>query len=157
METRNAPASTATPADTGPRTIPLTGLFSQMLGVWYPRHYVVAAIDAAEGPIAMNDLLAAGFGRNAVYLRDSASLREIRAQIRAQRTPLQRAGAALSLVFSDEGAVAQEYFDELEQGGSRLAMLCPEPKLVDDARRIPKAHGARHIRYYGDTTITDLP
>lgn len=57
--------------------IELTGLFAQLLGVWYPRNYVVAAIDAAEGPKAVNDLLSAGFGSNSVYLRDSGRVSEI--------------------------------------------------------------------------------
>jgi len=156
MKIQSMPASTETTADTGPRTIPLVGLFSQLLGVWYPRHYVVSAVDAAEGPTATDDLLSAGFGHNVVYLRDSTSVGEIHEQIRAQRTPLERAGAALSHAFSDEGAMAEEYFEEARRGASLLAVLCPEPRLVDDARRILKAHGARHLRYYGDTTVTDL-
>jgi hypothetical protein len=156
METRHIRPSPEPTADIGPRTIPLTGLFSQMLGVWYPRHYVVSAIDAAEGLRALEDLLAAGFGRNGIYLRDSASVREIQRQIRAQRTPLQQAGAAFARAVSDEGVMAEEYFEEARQGASLLAVLCPESKLVDDARRVLKAHGARHLRYYGETTITDL-
>jgi hypothetical protein len=35
-------------------------------------------------------------------------------------------------------------------------MLAPEPRLVEEARRILATHGARHIRFYGDTSVTDL-
>ena len=50
--------------------IDLNGVFAQMLGVWYPKDYVVAALDAADGQPAVDDLLAAGFGSNAVHLHD---------------------------------------------------------------------------------------
>ncbi len=136
--------------------IKLTGLFAQLLGVWYPMNYVVAAIDAAEGPKAVNDLLSAGFGSNSVYLRDSDRVSEIRAAIYEQRTPLERAGAALSRALTDEGIMSKEYFDEAKEGASLIAVLCPERRLIDEAHQVLRAHGARRIRYYGAHTITDL-
>jgi hypothetical protein len=71
----------------GPPTTPYAGVFAQLLGAWYPKHYVIAALDAAEGPPEMEDLFAAGFGRKAVYRHDSADMRAVRRQIVEGRSP----------------------------------------------------------------------
>jgi hypothetical protein len=136
--------------------IELKGLYAMMLGVWYPRNYIVAAIDPADGAAAVKALLSAGFGGNAVHLHDGARIGQIRAAIYEQRTPLQRAGADVSRALTDEGLMSQEYFEEAEAGASLIAVLAPEPRLVTEARRILAAHGARRMRFYGDLTITDL-
>jgi hypothetical protein len=136
--------------------IELTGLFAMMLGVWYPRNYVVAAIAPAEGAKAEQALLAAGFGSNAVRLESGARVLAIREAIKAQRTPLQRAAVSVSAAVTDEGLMSRQYFEEAEAGASVIAVLAPEPRLVTAAREILASHGARHIRFYGDKTITDL-
>jgi hypothetical protein len=136
--------------------IELNGLFAQMLGVWYPKDYIVAAIDPAEGPAVVEALLAAGFGRNAVHLHNSARVCQTGAAIYEQRTPLQRAGAAISRAITDEGLMAQEYFEEAKSGASLIAVRASEPPLVDEARQILAAHRARRMRFYGDRSITDL-
>jgi hypothetical protein len=146
-------AKTSTPPS---QRIELSGLFAQMLGVWYPKDYVVAAIDAADGPAAVEALLAAGFGSNAAHLHNSARVCQIGAAIYEQRTPMQRAGAAFSRAVTDEGLMAQEYFEEAKAGASLIAVRASEPPLADEARRILAAHGARRMRFYGDRTITDL-
>jgi hypothetical protein len=148
---RAAEASTA-----ASERIELKGLFTMMLGVWYPRNYIVAAIDPTDGAAAVEALLSAGFGSNSVRLEDSASVRRIRAAIYEQRTPLQRAAATVSRTLTDEGMMSQEYFDEAEAEASLIAVLAPEPRLVTQARQILASHGARHMRFYGDHTITDL-
>jgi hypothetical protein len=101
-------------------------------------------------------LLSAGFGSNSVLLHDSAGVCQIRAAIYEQRTPLQRAAATLSRTLTDEGLMSQEYFEEAEAGASLIAVLAPEPRLLTEARQILASHGARHMRFYGDKTITDL-
>jgi hypothetical protein len=136
--------------------IELTGLFAMMLGVWYPRNYVVAAIAPAEGAKAEQALLAAGFGSNAVRLESGARVLAIREAIKAQRTPLQRAAVSVSAAVTDEGLMSRQYFEEAEAGASVIAVLAPEPRLVTAAREILASHGARHIRFYDDKTITDL-
>jgi hypothetical protein len=77
-------------------TVELTGLFAMLLGVWYPKNYILAAIDATEVPAAMKELLSAGFGSNSLRLEDSVRVGQIRAAISEQRTPLQRAAATVS-------------------------------------------------------------
>jgi hypothetical protein len=144
--------TTAAPA----HGIELTGLFAQMLGVWYPSNYVVAAIDPGAGAAAAEALMAAGFGGNAIHLHDSETVCRATAAIYEQRTPVQRAGASFTRALTDEGLMAQDYFDEAKAGASVLAVLAPEPRLVEEARRILATHGARHIRFYGDTSVTDL-
>lgn len=150
---RGRTAETSTAA---PETIELKGLFAMMLGVWYPKNYILAAIDPTEGAAAVEDLLSAGFGRNSVRLEDNARVAQIRAAITEQRTPLQRAAATVSRTLTDEGLMSQQYFDEAKAGASLIAVLAPEPRLLTEARQILVSHGARHMRFYGDKTITDL-
>jgi L-aminopeptidase/D-esterase-like protein len=101
-------------------------------------------------------LLAGGFGSNSVRLEGGARVGQIRAAIYEQRTPLERAAAAVSRALTDEGLMSQEYFEEAEAGASLIAVLAPEQRLVTEARRILAAHGARHMRFYDDNCITDL-
>jgi hypothetical protein len=136
--------------------VELKGLFTMMLGVWYPRNSVLAAIDPTEGAAAEKALLSAGFGSNSVSLESGDRVGQIRAAIYEQRTPMQRAGAAVSRALTDEGLMSQEYFKEADAGASLIAVLAPEARLVTEARQILASHGARHMRFYGDTTITDL-
>lgn len=136
--------------------VALEGLYAQMLGVWYPRGYLVAAIDPTQGTAAVKALLSAGFDGDAVHLSDGARIGQIRASIYAQRTPMQRAAASVSRALTDEGLMSQEYFEEAEAGASLIAVLAPEPRLVTEARRILAASGARHMRFYDDKCITDL-
>lgn len=146
VETSTAPA----------QRIELNGLFAQMLGVWYPKDYIVASMDAAEGSAAVKALLEAGFGSNAVHLHGSARVCQNLAAIYEQRTPLQRAGATLGRAVTDEGIMAQEYFEDAKAGASLIAVRASEPRLAEEARQILAAHGARRMRFYGDRTITDL-
>jgi hypothetical protein len=151
-ESGRATETSTTPSE----RVELKGLFTMMLGVWYPRNYVLAAIDPTEGAAAVKALLSAGFGSNSVRLESGARVGQIRAAITEQRTPMQRAAAAVSRALTDEGLMSQEYFKEAEAGASLIAVLAPEPRLVTEAQQILASHGARHMRFYGDTTITDL-
>jgi hypothetical protein len=148
--------SAAESSTAAPERIELKGLFTMMLGVWYPRDYILAAIDPREGAAAVKALLAAGFGSNSVRLEDGARVGQIRAAIYEQRTPLQRAAVSVSRALTDEGLMSQEYFEEAEAGASLIAVLAPEPRLLTEARQILAAHGARHMRFYDDKCITDL-
>jgi hypothetical protein len=139
-----------------PVTIPLVGVFAQMLGAWYPRDYLVATIAPGDGPGAVQALIAAGFGANAVELHDSARVCQIGATIYAQRTPIQRAGAAVSREITDEGLLSQEYIGDAKRGRSIISVRCPEESLVEQAREILDAHGAQRMRYYGAQSITAL-
>ena len=136
--------------------IELNGVFAQMLGVWYPKDYIVAALDAAAGEAAVHQLLEAGFGANAVHLHESARVLQNAATIYDQRSPLQRAGAAFTGAVTDEGLLSQEYVDEATAGASLLAVRAPEPHLAEQARTILAAHGARRMRFYGDRSIIAL-
>jgi len=150
---RGQAADTAT-AESG--KVELHGFFTQMLGVWYPLHYILAAIDPGDGAAAVEALLSAGFGRNSVRLTEGARVAQIREAIHEQRTRLQRAAASVSRALTDEGLMSEEYFEEAAAGASLIAVLAPEPQLAEEARRILAAHGARHMRFYDDKVITDL-
>jgi hypothetical protein len=148
--------SAAEGSTAAPERIELKGLFAMMLGVWYPKNYILAAIDPPQGAAAVKALLSAGFGGNAVSLEDGARVGQIRAAIYDQRTPMQRAAASVSRALTDEGLMSQDYFEEAETGASLIAVLAPEPRLVTEAQQILAAHGARHMRFYDDKCITDL-
>ena len=150
---RGRVAETSTAAS---ERVELKGLFAMMLGVWYPKNYILAAIDAADGAAAVKALLSAGFGSNSVRLDDGARVGQIRAAIYEQRTPMQRTAATVSRTLTDEGLMSQEYFEAAEAGASLIAVLAPEPRLVTEAQQILASHGARHMKFYGDKTITDL-
>ncbi|HEX6107284.1 MAG TPA: hypothetical protein VFZ26_16980 [Gemmatimonadales bacterium] len=136
--------------------VELEGLFSMMLGVWYPRNYILAAIAPTAGAAAVKALRAAGLGGSSVRLEDGVRVGRIRAAIYEQRTPLQRAAAAVSRALTDEGLMSQEYFEAAEAGASLIAVFAPEPRLVGEARKVLAAHGARLMRFYDDKCITDL-
>ena len=87
---------------TAPERVEFKGLFAMMLGVWYPKNYILAAIDAADGAAAVKALLSAGFGSNSVRLDDGARVGQIRAAIYEQRTPMQRTAATVSRTLTDE-------------------------------------------------------
>ena len=86
-----------------PVTIPLVGVFAQLLGAWYPKDYLVASIAPVDGPQVVQALIAGGFGADSVELHDSARVCQIGAAIYAQPTPIQRAGAAVARAITDEG------------------------------------------------------
>ena len=136
--------------------IELNGVFAQMLGVWYPRDYIVAALDRADGEAAVEDLLTAGFGGNAIHLHESERVLHNAATIYDQRSSLQRAGAAFSGAVTDEGLLSREYLDEATAGASLLAVRASEPPLAEEVRRILASHGARRMRFYGDRSIIAL-
>jgi hypothetical protein len=143
--------------DTRTHAIELRGVFAHILGVWYPRDHVVAAIDAAQGSKAVKALLAAGFGANAVHLHASERVLQSQAKISRRQNKLERDSVALARAVTDDGLMAEEYLEEAKAGASVIAVLAPEPRLSREAARILAAHGARRIRFYGNTTITDLP
>lgn len=146
----------AAPAAAQPEKIELRGLFATMLGVWYPKDYLVSAIDPGKGPAAVEGLRAAGFGDNAIHLHDSATVCRNVEAIDKQKTVLERAKSSIAQALTDEGMMSQEYFDEAKAGASLLAVMAPDPRLMEQARRILASHGARRMRYYDDRTITDL-
>jgi hypothetical protein len=79
--------------------------------------------------------------RDWIRLEGGARVGQIRAAIYEQRTPLQRAAAAVSGALTDEGLMSQEYFEAAEAGASLIAVLAPERPLVNEAGHILAAHG----------------
>ena len=134
----------------------LNGMFARMLGVWYPRDFVVAALDAGAGPGAVDDLLAAGVGDDHIHLHDSLRILGSVAAIHGGGTRLQQEGGSFTGALSDEGLLRQEYLDEAGAGASLIAVRAAEPAQVDQVRRILAARGARGIRLYGDGSVTAL-
>jgi hypothetical protein len=136
--------------------VELNGIFARMLGVWYPKDYVVAAIDARAGDAAVQDLLAGGFGGPDIHLHDSLRVLGSIAATTGEGTRLQRDGAAFTGALSDEALLRQEYLDEAGAGASLIAVRAAAPAQVDRVRGILAARGARGIRLYGDGSVTEL-
>ena len=134
----------------------LNVVFARMLGVWYPKDYVVAALDAGAGQSAVEDLLAAGIGGDGIHLHDSSRVLGSVAAIHGRGTRLQRDGASFTGALSDEGLLRQEYLDEAAAGASLIAVRAAEPGQMDQVSRILAARGARGIRFYGDGSVTAL-
>jgi hypothetical protein len=134
----------------------LNGMFARMLGVWYPKDYVVAAIDARAGEAAVQDLLAGGFVGDDIHLHDSLRVLGSVAAIYGMGTRLQRDGAPFTGALSDEGLLRQEYLDEAGAGASLIAVRAAAPALVEQVRGILATRGARGIRLYGDGSVTGL-
>ena len=134
----------------------LNGMFARMLGVWYPKDYIVAALDAGAGRSAVEDLLAAGIAGEGIHLHDSLRVLGSVAAIHGRGTRLQRDGASFTGALSDEGLLRQEYLDEAGAGASLIAVRAAEPAQVNQVTRILAARGARGIRFYGDGSVTAL-
>ena len=134
----------------------LNGMFARMLGVWYPKGYVVAALDAGAGAAALEALLAAGVAAEGIHLHDSPQVLGSVQATHDRGTRLQRDGATFTGALSDEGLLRQEYLDEAGAGASLIAVLAAEPAQVDQVRRILAAQGARGIRFYDDGFVTAL-
>ena len=136
--------------------VELNGVFARMLGVWYPKGYVVAALDAGAGVAAVEALLAAGVAGDGIHLHDSLQVLGSVATIPGRGTRLQRDGATFTGALSDEGLLRQEYLDEAGAGASLIAVRAAEPARVEQVGRILAARAARGIRYYGDGYVTAL-
>ena len=134
----------------------LNAMFARMLGVWYPKDYVVAALDAGAGRPAVDDLLAAGIGEDSIHLHDSPRVLVRVAAIHDRGTRRRRDGAAFTGALSDEGLLRQEYLDEATAGASLIAVRAAEAGQVEQVRRVLAARGARGIRFYGDGSVIAL-
>jgi hypothetical protein len=142
--------------DGTPVGLELNAMFARMLGVWYPKDYVVAAIDAVAGGAAVQELLGCGFGADAVHLHESVQVLGSVAANQGRGTRLQRNGAAFTGALSDEGLLRQEYLDEAGAGASLIAVRAAGPAQVERVREILTGRGARGIRFYGDGSVTAL-
>jgi hypothetical protein len=134
----------------------LNGMFARMLGVWYPTDYIVAALDAAAGRGAVEDLLEAGLDEEAIHLHDSLRVLGSVSANHRRGTRLQQDGAPFTGALSDEGLLRQEYLDEAGAGASLIAVRAVEPAQVERVRLILAGRGARGIRLYGDGSVTVL-
>jgi hypothetical protein len=138
MTKRGSAAESSTAAS---ERIELKGLYAMMLGVWYPRNYIVAAIDPTQGAAALKALLSAGFGSNSVRLEDGARVGQIRAAIYEQRTPLQRATVPRSMRGSPAGAEGSTSRRASSPAWRTSGRICGP-----SSRRAPRPGCARHSR-----------
>jgi len=124
------------------------------LGFYYPKHYVVAAIDdPSQASRALAALQAAGFTDVEAELCPGADfLENYRGFVDGQNL-LQRASR---LFPAEEEAAVKEYLAEAEAGASFVTVHAPEREHRARAHEILKAHGGHAMRYYDDTVITDL-
>ncbi len=127
---------------------------SVALGTYYPRHYVVAAIDdPSQAAAALADLRAAGFSEAVAEICPGPTFLANWRDFAGHRTLLQRAA---DLFPAEEQAAVEEYMAEAERGASFVTVHAPGPAERDRARMILHDRGGHAMRYYGDHTIADL-
>lgn len=119
----------------------------------YPRDDIVAVIDdQAQAERAVQALKDAGVAANDVDLLDPSFILESNQDLARHRGPLGRLAAALG----DEGGYMKLDLAEAEQGHWIAVVHAPRPADIERVRRVLAAHGARNMRHYGQTTMTDL-
>ena len=124
------------------------------LGTYYPRHYVVAAIDdPARASQALAALREAGFDDAAAELCPGPQFVKNWQDFLAHRSLRERVEG---LFPAEERQAVEEYLAEAERGASFVTVHAPERERRERARELLKANGGHAMRYYGDNTITDL-
>lgn len=124
------------------------------LGTYYPRHYIVAVIDDPSVAARARDALSGdGFAEANVELCPGPDF------VKNWNDYLGHRGivARLADLFpAEEHEAITEYLGEANNGASFVMVHTPEHAGRDRARDILREYGAHGMRYYGDTTITEL-
>jgi hypothetical protein len=124
------------------------------LGTYYPKHYVVAAVDdPARASQALAALREAGFSDAAAELCPGPEFMKNYREFVEGRGLLERLEG---LFPSEERVAVAEYLAEAEGGASFVTVHAPQREERDRARDLLKANGGHAMRYYGENTIVDL-
>lgn len=123
------------------------------LGTYYPKDYVVAAVDdPGQATAALAALEAEGFAASAQICPGEQFLANWK-DFSAGRNLLQR---AVDLFPAEEQVAVEQYLAEAARGASFVTVHVTGPEDRDRARNVLKAHGGHAMRHYGDYVITDL-
>jgi hypothetical protein len=131
-----------------------TNPLATALGMYYPTHFLVAAVDdPAHAAQALTALQQAGFDEAAAEVCPGPEFLKNYRDFLDSRSLLERAEG---LFPSEERTAVDEYLAEAERGASFVTVHTPERADRDRARDILLANGGHAMRYYGEHTITDL-
>lgn len=124
------------------------------LGTYYPKHYVVAAIDdPARASRALSALGAAGFTDAVAQICPGDQFLANWNDFTEHRSLLERAA---DLFPAEEQTAIEEYVAEAERGASFVTVHVADSGERARARDVLRDHGGHAMRHYGDAIITDL-
>jgi hypothetical protein len=127
---------------------------SVALGTYYPRHYVVAAIDdPSQAAAALADLRAAGFSEAVAEICPGPTFLANWRDFAGHRTLLQRAA---DLFPAEEQAAVEEYLAEAERGASFVTVHCTGAGGAGPGAGDPARSGRPRDALLRDHTIADL-
>jgi hypothetical protein len=129
------------------------GALASHFATYYPTGYVVAVIEPAAVPAAVDALRSGPCSPDEVRTFTGQEALDIAAAVQGQRTPLQRAAA---LLVSDEQEAEAEYLDAARVGQSLVVVHAPTPDQAQRVAAVLAAHGARRMHHYGRLVMTDL-
>lgn len=122
-------------------------------GVFYPEHYVIAAVDDEKSAReAVASLRANGFELDRIRHWSPGSRLGAVEPGEDERNVFQKAIAALS----EEEKWAEEYRDLMAHGNHIVAVYAPEGEQPERVRDLLAPMGAHTMRYYGVMTVRDL-
>ncbi len=129
--------------------------FNNVIGIPYPKHYVVGVIDnLQEAEKAVQALRNAGYDGENIRLYRRQEVVQLAQDQEKKQNILTRLAIALD---EDEDVEVQFFEEEACRGHHLLHVYAPTAVLVDRARDIFVAYHAHTIKYFGSWAIADLP
>ena len=126
-------------------------------GMLYPEGDLVSVIDARdEADRAVRSLEAAGVPADHIFLVDGRQVIATTEDFRQHQNVAGRLGRVISFLLSDSARYEQEYLEEARLEHHLIVVRAPTTEEVDRALPILRAHGAHHIRHYGQLTVDDF-
>lgn len=135
----------------------LTGFFKEsdtQLGVFYPKHYVIAVFrDSRAAQQAAEKLWAAGYPeKEAIAVAGQAFVDLAKEETGPGNFVMQ----ALSRFFATEQKTHDADLERAQHGAGFVAVHCPSEESKDQAWAILQPHGPLAARYYGTAGIEHL-
>ena len=138
-----------------PKAHDLNFPYNNVLGIPYPKHYVVGVIDdLQEAEKAAQALRNAGYDDEDIRLYHSQEVVQLAQDHEKKQNILTRFAIALD---EDEDVEVRFLEEEARRGHHLLHVYTPTSELVDRARGIFAAYHAHTIKYFGSWAIADLP
>jgi hypothetical protein len=124
------------------------------LGTYDPTHYIVAVFpNLAAALRAQRELTRGGFADSAAICPGLEFL-ENWGDFAGQRGPLER---LVDLFPAEEQTALAEYLAAAEHGAAFVSVRTRTPGDRSNATTLLRSVGGTAMRYYGESTITDLP
>jgi hypothetical protein len=123
------------------------------LGTYYPTHYIVAVFPSLAAALrAQSELTRAGFADSAAICPGPEFLKNW-GDFAGQRGPLER---LVDLFPGEEQTALAEYLLAAERGAAFVSVRTMTPGDRSHATALLRSMAGTAMRYYGESTITDL-